>query len=237
MNRHTADRPPDVLRPKTSDEALSWLLDLVPPAKADSNLLLPTGGRDATLHFAGALSLRVVERMDVREKSRGAWSVCAKECNWSRVRQGGGPLAPPVRFFSYEERNDLSFYTHSDDPNARSWPLLNVESEAAHWYHVDENWFWNDYLWDYYKLFAARFPANLFVARVSTYGGNSTEARMRALLDTLQRAALLKYQHLIPSGHPNWVVMLPGDHSRRLLLAAAVTPDDDGPAEFVHQWL
>jgi hypothetical protein len=237
MPRHTADSPPGIERPANAADALDWLRRLVPVAIADSQLALPTGGRDPTIQFAGALSLRLVERMDARDAGRGRWSVCAKQCNWSRIQSGGGPLAGQVKFFSYEERNDLSFYTEPSEGDARSWPVLNVESEAAHWYHVDENWFWNDYLWDYYKLFAARFPANLFVARVSSYSGVPTHQRMSDLLATLERAAFEKYQHLIPPGHPNWVVMLPGDGSTRVRLAAAVTSEGDQPAGFVDCWL
>lgn len=205
---------------------LDFLTKAIGRAQRDAGVLFPCVQRDL-IRFSTALAMRLAERLD---RPARQWRIAASPTTTGGVRvpedllhRLEGALTPEGTLdgsAAGEEGSDFVVFTQAD---GREWPLVAMESEGAHWYETGPDYHWNDYLWDFYKLFGRKSAAMLMVARVSGHDGVRPPERMRALAETLDETAYRTHAHLLVPGQPVLIVLVPSGRAS-LLLGAAVAP-------------
>ncbi len=195
----------------------------VSAALADASQTPPIRDQKNLMLFSFALSLRVAERLDPGSEP---WTVCAQRATFDRLDVLDEPASAVARIpndhrWMYEEGNDITYFFQR---RGRSWPLLSVESEAANWGQVEPG-DWNDYAWDFYKLFSSKAAASLLVSRVAGKRDQpNVRGRIERLAETLECDVYQKYRHLLWPGQPVLIVLMPGSQIDDMLLGTAVNP-------------
>lgn len=186
-------------------------------ALQDAELTLPIRAQLDLMWFSYALTLRLGLRLDPEGT---AWSVYGQKATHERRCGPEAAFSRIKREWGYEERADLAIFT---ERSGREWPLVTTESEAAHWYSLEDDDD-NDYAWDFYKLFSNRSPLCLMVALVRGHDGRTASDRIHMLAETLEQAVYQQYRHLLDPGQTIVVVLVPASGTGRALVGTAVNP-------------